>query len=62
VARTDEQRLVLPDKQNLYKNVLLLLVTAIFIFIMAIETPLIYINGIFAFSVYMSFFTQKKIN
>lgn len=44
-----------------YKNVLLLLVTAIFIFIMAIETPLIYINGIFAFAVYMSFFTQKKL-
>ncbi len=44
-----------------YKNVLLLLVTIIFLFIMNIETPLNYMNGIFAFTVYMSFFTQKKL-
>lgn len=43
-----------------YKNSLLLMVTVIFLFIMNIEMPLIYLNGIFAFALYISFFTQKK--
>jgi len=42
-----------------YKNSLLLMVTVIFLFIMNIEMPLIYLNGIFAFAMYSSFFTAR---